>query len=52
MQELLKINHRPAKFGGTRHCGSRDVMILVCPVIPKNHGLKESCDFFGGSPSM
>ena len=30
----------PAKFGGDSHCGSGDIMILVCYVILQDHVIK------------
>ena len=27
--EPLTVSHCPVKFGGHRHCGSRDIMLLV-----------------------
>ena len=32
-REPIKVSYHPAKFGGHRHCGSGDIMILVCHVI-------------------
>ena len=29
--------HHSTKFGGHRHCGSRDIMIFVCYVTSQNH---------------
>ena len=43
------ISYHPAKFGGHRHCGSGD-MILVY-VILQDQVIKGSCDFMGRSPS-
>ena len=36
----LKISHYPAKFGGHRQCGSRDVIVVVCHVISQDHLVK------------
>ena len=36
-------------YGGHRHCGSGDLMVLVCHVILQR--VKGSCDFMGRSPS-
>ena len=33
------------------HCGSEDIMILVCHVILQGHLIKKSSDFMGRSPS-
>ena len=39
------------KFSGHRHCGSGDMMVLVCQVISDNHVTKGSFDFMGRIPS-
>ena len=49
--EPVKVTNHPTVFGGYRHCGIEDVMVLVCHVISHNHVIKESCDLIGGSPS-
>ena len=41
----------PAKFGGHRHCGIGDIMVLVFHVILEDHIIKASFDFIGRSPS-
>ena len=46
---LFKVSHFPARFGGHTHCGSEDIMVLVCHVILKENVLKGSCDFMGVS---
>ena len=33
--------HQLAKFGGHRHCGSGDIMVLVCQVISQDHMIKD-----------
>ena len=33
--------HQHAKFGGHRHCGSGDIMVLVCQVISQDHMIKD-----------
>ena len=33
-----------------RHCGSGDMMVLVCHVILQVHVMKRSCDFIGRRP--
>ena len=43
-------SHQLATFGGYRHWGSADIMILVCHKTSQNHVIKESCDFIGRSP--
>ena len=45
------VCHHHAKCGGHRYFSSRDVMVLVCHVISKNHLIKVSCDFMDGSAS-
>ena len=45
------VSHQPAKFGGHRHCGSGDIMVLVCHVISQHHVIKRSYDFMGRNPS-
>ena len=47
----LKINHHPTMFGGHRHCGNGDIMLLVCRVISQDSMIKRSCDFMGRIPS-
>ena len=37
-----------AKFGSHRHCGSGDLLILVCHVISQDHAIKGSCYFMSG----
>ena len=44
------ISHYPAKLDSHRHCGSADIMILVCLLFSQDHVVKESCDFMGRSP--
>ena len=35
------VGDNPVKFGGNRHCGSGRIMVLVCPMIPKDHVTQE-----------
>ena len=49
-QKPLKVSHHPTKFGDQRHCGSRDIMVLMCDVILQNRMIEGSCDFMGGIP--
>ena len=35
---------------GHRHCGSGDMMVLVCHVILQDHVVKGYCDFMARSP--
>ena len=44
-QELKKVNYHPAKFRGHRHCGSGDIIFLICHVISQDQIVKGSCDF-------
>ena len=39
-QEPIKVSYHPAKFGGHRHTGSEDI-ILVCQVISQDHVIKD-----------
>ena len=32
----LKVTHHPFTFGGHRHCGTGDIIVLVCHVISQN----------------
>ena len=43
-------SHQLAKFLDHRHCGSRDVMILVRLVISKGYVIEGSCNFMAGAP--
>ena len=43
----LKVSHHPAKFGGHRLCGIRDIMVLVCHMISQDHKIKGLCDSMG-----
>ena len=38
-----------AKFGGHRHCGTGDILNLVCHVILQDQEIKGSCNFMGSS---
>ena len=46
------LSHDLANFGGHRHCGSRDIILLVCHVILQGYLIKGSCDFMSRSPSQ
>ena len=46
----MKVSRHSARFGGHRHCGSGDRLVLVCHVISENHVIKGSCDFKSRSP--
>ena len=39
------------KFVSHRHCGSGDIMILVCQMISKDYLVKSLCDFLTRNPS-
>ena len=39
-QKPRSVSHHPTKFCGFRHCGSGDIMILVCHVILEDHVIK------------
>ena len=43
------VSHTPAKFGGHRHHGSGDIMVLVCHVILQDLAIKGFRDFMGSS---
>ena len=49
-EAIHAIYHLP-KFGGHRHCGSEDVLILVCHVISQDHVIKDDVTLNGRSPS-
>ena len=46
----LKVTRHPAKFGGDRHCGSGDIIILFYHEILQDHVIK-TCDSMGRRPS-
>ena len=39
-----KKSHHPAKFGGHRNSGSRDIMALVCQMTLQDHVIKALYD--------
>ena len=41
------VTYQPAKFGDYMHCGSEDIVILVCHVILQDHVIKGTCDLIG-----
>ena len=45
------VSYCLAKYGGHRHCGSEQIMILVFLVILEDHLIKKSCEVMGNSPS-
>ena len=50
-QGPINLNYYLVKFGGHRHHGSEDIMILVCQVISEDHMIKGSSDFIKRRPS-
>ena len=46
-----KVNYHPAKFGGHRHSGSRDIIVFVCHVTLQDDVIKALNDFMVRSPS-
>ena len=46
----LKRSHHITKFDGHRHCGSGDIVVLVCHIISQDYVIKWSCDFMDESP--
>ena len=49
-QEPINIGYHPAKFGGHKHCGSEDVVVLVCHVISQDHVIKSEMWHFRQQP--
>ena len=45
------VNYHLFKFGGHRHCDSKDIIILVCQVISQDDAIKGSCELIGKNPS-
>ena len=43
------VRHHPVDFGGYRHCGSGDIMVLVFQVIWQDHVIQEPCWVIGRS---
>ena len=49
------VSHPPTKFCGYRHCGSRDIMALVCHMILEDHlinALKSAIAIFSKAHGM
>ena len=44
-------SHHPATFGGHRHCGSGE-MLLIWDLISKDHMIEGFFDFMGRGPLM
>ena len=47
----MKVNNHPAKFGGHRHRGKGDTMVLVCHVFSQDRAAKKLSNVMGRSPS-
>ena len=47
--ELLIVYRHPNKFGSPEHCGSGDILTLVCHVIPQDHVTDGQCDYTSGT---
>ena len=45
---FLKVSCHPAKIGRHMHCGSGDIITLVCQVTLHDH--KQSCGLWLGAP--
>ena len=43
------VNYHPDMFGDHKHCGSGDMMFLVCHVILQDHETQEPYDFIARS---
>ena len=41
------VRNHPAKFCSEKHCGSNDIMVLICHMILQDQLTKGSCDFMG-----
>ena len=37
---IVKVCHHLTKFGGQRHCGIGDIVVLICHVISQNQVIK------------
>ena len=61
LQDMIKVSSNMGstlkrlvtflQFGGHRHCGSRDIIVLASHVIAQNHAIKGPCDFMCRNPS-
>ena len=45
------VSHNPATFDSHSHCGSGNIMALVCHVIQQYHMTKGLSNIMGTSPS-
>ena len=43
------VSRLPATVGGNSHCGSGDIMILLCHVISEDYVIEGSCGFTAGA---
>ena len=50
-QQPINLRYHIAKFGGHKHWGCEDIMILVCHMNLEDHVIKRLCDFMGRRPS-
>ena len=44
--------HHLAKFNGHRHCGTRNIMYLICYMGLQHHQMKGPCNFMEGNCSL
>ena len=49
--EFLALYHHPDKSCDHKHCGSGDIMFLVCHVTSPGHMFKGLCEFMCESSS-
>ena len=49
--EPLKVSHHSPEIGGQCHCGSGNIIVLVCHVISQDQMIIGPCDFMNRSPS-
>ena len=50
-RKLKKVSYDLAKFCNHRHCGSGNIVVLVCHLILKDHVAKELSNSTDGSQS-
>ena len=48
------VSYHLTKLGGYKHCGSGNIMVLICHMTSQDHVIQWLCDFMGGSqcPTM
>ena len=51
LEEALKVSHHPLNFDFHRHCGSGDVILLVCHLISQDDMIKQERDIMGSTSS-